>query len=205
MISTYDELKTAVGRNWPNRTDLTGREAEFIQLAEAAFKRDPRFRRLAVTPLTVGQDALSLPPDLREIEAWEYNDGTHRGEIDIAPMGVLSGLKARHGSTGLPRVAAIVNGVAYFAPAPDQSYATRFSYWRKIVPLSATVSTNWLLTAHPDAYLYGALVHLEGYMKNDPRMVTWKALYDEAAEQVHQDAERAQFGGNLSVQHRVIG
>lgn len=205
MITTYAELKTAVGTNWPNRTDLTGREAEFIALAEAGFKRDPRFRKLATAALTVSADALTLPTDFRSLESWEYNDGTHFGEIDIVPMGNLSLLKARYGSTGVPRAAAIVANSAYFAPVPDLSYTTRFTYWRKITSLSDSTTSNWLLQAHPDAYLYGALIHLEGYMKKDARIATWKALYEGIAEEVSRDAEDQQWGGNLHMQTREIG
>jgi hypothetical protein len=204
-LTTYTELRTALAQNWPNRSDLTGRDAEFIALAEASFKRDHRFRKLAVQDITVSADALTLPSDLREVESWAYNDGSHFGEIDLVDYGALSTYKGRYGTTGTPRCAAIVNGVAYFGPAPDQSYATRFAYWRKITALSDSVSSNWLLAAHPDAYLYGSLIHLEGFMKNDPRILTWKTLYEEIAEQIAEDADRQQWGGSLTMQTRVIG
>jgi hypothetical protein len=205
VITSYSELLTEMGNNWPNRSDLGDRRKTFVQLAEAAFKRDPRFRRLAVVNLSVSQDALTLPSDLRSPESWEYNTGSHFGEIDVVSMGQLSAIKARYGTTGIPRAAAIVNGVAYFAPVPDQTYATRFTYWRKITSLSDTQTTNWLLDAHPDAYLYGALLHLEGYMKNDPRIATWQSIYEAIAEQINTDAENSQFGGALHVQHKTIG
>lgn len=205
MIDSYSTLLTEMGSNWPNRTDLGDRRKTFVQLAEAAFKRDPRFRKLAVQDLTVSADALTMPSDLRSPESWVYNTGSRFGEIDLVDYGMLSVLKSRHGNTGTPRGAAIVNGVAYFGPAPDQSYATRFAYWRKIQSLSESVTSNWLLAAYPDAYLYGSLIHLEGFMKNDPRIATWKVIYDEIAEQIHADANDQQFGGSLTMQTRVIG
>lgn len=205
MITTYSELLSEMGNNWPNRTDLGDRRKTFVQLAEASFRRDPRFRKLATSALTVSADALTLPTDIREIESWEYNDGTYFGQIDVVSMGQLSQMKGRHGSTGTPRFAAVVAGRAYFAPVPDRSYTTRLTYWRKITSLSDSVTSNWLLQEHPDAYLYGALIHLEGFMKKDARIATWKVLYEEIAEQISLDAEAQQFGGQLFMQTREIG
>jgi hypothetical protein len=205
MITTYTELVAAVGQNWPDRTDLTGRQEEFIALAEAAFKRDPRFRKLNYTTLTVAQDAVDLPSDIREIEDWSHDDGTYFGEIEVVPFGQLAELKRRYGQTGVPQFAAIVNDVAYFAPVADATYSTKFVYWRKIAPLSETVPSNWLLQEAPDAYLYGALIHLEGFLKNDARITTWKTLYEEIAEQMHKDADSQQFGGTLRRRNRTIG
>lgn len=202
---TYDELVTNIAQKWPNRTDITDMAPEFIALAEATFRRDRRFRKLQVVPFTISIDGQELPADLRAIESWEYDNGTYFGEIEVVPFGQLSALKARLGKTGVPQYVSVANGRAYFGPEPGGSLLTRLAYWREIAPLSPQQQTNWLLQEHPDVYLYGSLLQVEGFIKNDPRMATWEALFEKAAEQIHLDADEQTYGGVLHRAHRVIG
>ena len=41
-----------------------------------------------------------------------------------------------------------------FGPVPDATYSSTLVYWLKVPALSVSNTTNWLLTSHPDAYLY---------------------------------------------------
>jgi hypothetical protein len=47
--------------------------------------------------------------------------------------------------------------------------------YRQNVPALASNSTNWLLLAAPDIYLYGALLEAAPYLQNDDRIQTWGA------------------------------
>ena len=47
------------------------------------------------------------------------------------------------------------------------------------IPALATTDPNWLLTAHPDHYLFGSLVEAEMFGVNDERAPLWKARRDE--------------------------
>ena len=54
-------------------------------------------------------------------------------------------------------------------------------FQRKLVgvtTLGGAVTTNWLLTAHPDIYLYGTLLESAPYLKDDARVVVWQTEYD---------------------------
>ena len=53
-------------------------------------------------------------------------------------------------------------------------------YRQGIPPLTAARPVNWLLAKNPDLYLYGALLESEPFLKNDSRMVTWRALLETA-------------------------
>lgn len=43
-----------------------------------------------------------------------------------------------------------------------------------------TTDPNWLLTAHPDVYLYGTLVESAPYLKDDARVAVWEQRYQDA-------------------------
>jgi hypothetical protein len=64
-----------------------------------------------------------------------------------------------------------------------------FDYYQQI-PALATASpgdgtqTNWLMTAHPDLYLFGAMAEAEAFGVNDERMPMWKARRDDIFEEI---------------------
>lgn len=196
MITDYDSLLAAV-TDWLNRSDLTEAAKTFVQLAEQRFRRDERCRKLQDRgAFSISADAAALPSDFLALQSWYHDGGTYFGPIEIVGADELGTLKGRHGATGVPRHAAIVDGTALFAPAPDATYSTRMIYWRKIEALSASNPTNWLLEEHPDLYLYGALVHSGSYLKDappqeiDPRM-EMESILNEISRATWQQ----QFGG----------
>jgi hypothetical protein len=58
-----------------------------------------------------------------------------------------------------------------------------FLYYQQIPSLAAN-STNWLMTAHPDVYLFGSMVEAEMFGVNDERMPAWKARRDEIFDEI---------------------
>ena len=75
-ISTYSELKTAVA-NFLARTDLTDQIPDFIQLAEARLSRELESRdqeKRANATLTIGDQYIALPTDLREVREVKLNN-----------------------------------------------------------------------------------------------------------------------------------
>lgn len=198
-ITNSETLVSAIG-DWQLRSDLTSVIPTFIQLAEARMKRDPRVRRLVRTDFTVDAEteATSVLTDFQEIESL-YLDGaaSRYGEVEIVSPGTLAEYQRRYGPTGVPRVAAVVNGTIVFAPVPDQSYDFVISYYQGFTPLTTTDSDNWVLTDHPDAYLYGALTEVAPYMKDDERIAVWSQRFQAALEEIHQAQQREQYSGKL--------
>lgn len=204
-ITTYAQLQTSVA-TWLDRSDLTAVVPDFIALAEAGFRRDRRCRKLQDRgTFSVSADGATLPTDLQSLEAWWHDGPTYYGPIEVVGADQLGTIKARMGETGAPRFAALVDGVAYFAPEPDATYDTRMTYWRTVESLSDTVTTNWLLASHPDLYLYGSLVEASPYLKDDERVALWQMQLDVRLEQLHAYTWNRQMGGTMRRQHRAFG
>jgi hypothetical protein len=100
---------------------------------------------------------------------------------------------------------------AYFAhngtdievfPTPSTSYTGQITYYAKIAALSADGDTNWLLTNHPDLYLYGALVHTAPYLKDDARLAVWAGLMVQAMGEIEEENNAARFGSPLRMRMR---
>jgi hypothetical protein len=204
-LSTYSELKSSVA-DWLNRTDLTSAIADFISLAEAQMERKLRTRQmLSRANATIDTEYAAVPTDFLEAKSFKLstNPVTALGFETIDSLDNLSG---KYASASKPLFFSVVGGQFRFLPVPDSSYTGELAYYAKLSKLSDSNATNWLLTAAPDAYLYGTLMQAAPYLQDDARIATWSALYSSALEDLQiADDRGATSGGALISRARSFG
>ena len=192
-LSNYTELQASVA-DFLNRSDLTSVIPDFIAMAEAEFNRTLRVRDMVKrsrAPIT--SQYVKLPPDFM---------GMRNIDLLTDPMTPLtyknlSEIDAHRSrdATGKPLYYSIVQDNIEFAPVPDGEYTIEIVYYQKIPTLSAT-ATNWLLTDHPDAYLYGSLMHSAPYLQADERIGVWAGKYQQVIQQIIEQDEKIKFSGS---------
>lgn len=197
-ITNYSELQTAVA-NWLDRSDLTARIPEFIDLAEAQLQDDERVRKLKVNPsFAVASEKTNLPSDFDHIETIYHDGPTYWGPLDNVGIAVLSEMKASIEDVGVPRAYAIIDGQQiWVSPEPDGSFDLVLAYWLDIPKLSGTQTTNWLLTDHPHVYLFATLMEAEPFLKHDERIATWERKLERALMLLDKAIDNEQFSGDL--------
>lgn len=166
------EIADSIGNQW-------------IGLCEADINRrlrlSPREETVDIT-LDAGKDCIVPPAGFRQIRDL-YLDGTPRRRVLVRDISQVRAMQAVVAS-GKPRYVAVKgnttsNRVLVFGPAADVAYTGLLTYWKE-VELTSDTDTNEILTEHPDIYLYGSLMHAEGYMGNDPRIPVWEDQFLEA-------------------------
>ena len=175
-ISTSTELKTALS-NWAKRDDLSDRMDEFIVLAEAGLNRALRVRAmeasLASTALSSG--AVTLPSDFLAFKELRY-DGSPTHTLEPRP---LEWIRSQTDLADSPIYFAVTGSEVVCWP---QSGSIKGTYY-KAIPSLASNSSNWLLTSHPDLYLFAGLTEIAVYSMDEERAVMWRqrarALLDE--------------------------
>ena len=91
-------------------------------------------------------------------------------------------------------------------PSPDSTYTASIVYYTRIAALTDAATSNWLLAAHPDIYLFGTLVEAEPYLKNDERMPMWTARLDKALNDLRLQGQRERHtASGLRMRSRVLG
>lgn len=199
-ISTYSELQTAV-KNWSKRADLDSMIPDFIRLAELRVNRNMRIRKMEtrVTASTVnGQEYYGLPTNFVQMRSFKLNTSPLTDLDYITPERmdqVWAGT-----NTGQPVAYTITGDEVRLGPKPDGVYTMEMLYWQKPAALTDSATTNFMLTANPDALLYGALIELCSYTENDTGVIKWTQLFNESvnAVQTEDDRDRAS-GGALQV------
>lgn len=175
-INTYSELKTEIA-DFMDRTDLTDAKLEtIISLAEATFNRELKMVETDVTLTgTISSRAIDISSyDIIEPVALFLAES---GEDEYALVPRSDGYFPYLDSEGKPTIWAIDGDYINFDRPLDQAYPFRFRYRGKFA-LSDVVTTNQLLTDHPDVYLAGCIVWGGLYVQDNGRVQAFASLLE---------------------------
>lgn len=201
----YTDLQVAVG-DFLGRADLFSQVPTFIGLCEAKMSRRLRVRpMIATATLTVSAEYGAVPTDFAGPISMTVNpsqNGSYPYDLrNVSPDALNYDLNQQSGVSGQPRKYAVSGASFHFSPIPGQSYSVYLTYYQQLPALSATNTSNWLLAVHPDAYLYGALLHAGLYAASmgnpDKRTSGWGALFEAALQEIEAADLKESFGARL--------
>lgn len=169
-ITTYDELKTAVG-NWLERSGtapVTGNVEDWITLAESEINislQGLRANRVVTTSLTgtVGSpniDLSSLTDFLNAKSLVLTTGGDHK---ILRPY--VGGMTPRRTSNGVPDAWSLTGGNIVLDAPCDQAHTFEFFYYKKM-NVATDYATNYVLQNYPNIYLYKTLHHAAIFFKD---------------------------------------
>jgi hypothetical protein len=195
-IQSYSDLQTAIG-DYVDGAKFD--PALMIQLAEADFRRQIVATEQD-TQVTLDTNTLAIPADADSIKGIAITgadgfNGPPSNTLEPVTLAAYYNLDATW--TAQPRQYAIAGQSILLWPSPDQDYTAVVTYRQMIPALADDNPTNWLLAAHPDLYLYGALSQAEVYGWNDTRAVGFAQIKQDMIASVNQQANRKRFGGPL--------
>lgn len=198
-LSTYSEIKTSVA-NYLNRDDLTSIIPDFISLTENRLDRELRVRVNLVraeTTTTASTAFYNLPSDLIELRNITYETSSNNSNA-------LSYLSPESGSreygayaTGYPRAYTNLGKNIKLYPAPDAAYTLGINYFKKLVPLSDSVTSNDILASFPDLYLFGACLEGAIYLNDSEQTERFMVVYKQAMESVRAAEDAARYSGTV--------
>lgn len=198
-ITTYAELQAAV-TNWMDRTDLSSRIPEFIVLFEAALNRRLAVRQqMTSTTLTVTAASATLPADylLWKRVTWQ---GNPTRELAYVTPAFLSAVNAA-GTSGNPSYFTIEGSTLKVGMLDNTSI--NFLYAQK-VPALASNDPNWLLTASPDAYLFGTLAASKTFTTGEEGRGAALSEFKMTVEGIVDDLNRLNFAQAGTSQQRSL-
>ena len=195
-ITTYAELQTAIA-NFLDRSDLTSIIPTFIDLCEADMSRKIRHWRMEQrSTAELDTQYSALPADFLEPIRLSITGGSTY-TLEMESQAQMSNRRMQNLDTGgRPRYYAMTDGKIEVYPSPDATYELEMVYHAKIPALADDATSNWVLSYHPDAYLYGALIHSAPYLVEDTRTQIWSALYQSAVDGINNEGQSAKYGGS---------
>lgn len=201
-ITNYTTLQSTMG-DFLNRSDLTSVLPVFVQMCEARINRELRHWQMETnTTYTADARYEDLPTGWLETIRLDVSGGDR---LTLLSHGEMAALRASNDDTaGEPSYYAFVAGQIELYPTPGSAYTINHAYFAEIPDL-ATNTTNWLLTAAPDVYLYGSLIHAAPYLVEDQRLPVWEAMYMQAMTALQAASKQARHSGtSLKVATRRV-
>lgn len=191
----YTQLKTNIA-SYLHRTDQADNIPLFIQLLEAKVNREPALqdREFEVDlTATVGSREIAVPTGFSEAKAmWLTTFLPRERLIYLQPDDLPESI-----APGIPTYWTIHGGdTIRMDSEADKAYTFVLSYTGSF-ELSDAFPTNWLLTNHPDIYLYGALLEASVFIRDEKFMGVWAAGYEKALQALKLKNDRAKALGEL--------
>lgn len=218
-IATYTDLVQRC-QDWLfGRTDIALRVPDFITMFEAKanralFCRQMEARAIAAINIVFSEPQyLLLPPDfhtMRRVRVLPPASVTssNKPRLKFATGAQMDDIRQKNPAVGLPVWFTIFGSEVELCPTPDQNYNIEMVYRTYIPALNSTpaggtlITSNWLLTLAPDAYLYGTLMEAAPYLQDDDRIQVWATGVAAAFKGLNDLSEEATFNAGPLVMRR---
>lgn len=189
-ITNYGELKTELSGYMFNTRFLTSYDNATI-LFETVVNRGipcvdngrryicfPR-QMEASTNLTTSSGSVALPSDYAAWRTVLYSGVTPFIDLDYVHPAYLDSTWIKLDS-GNPKIFTIEASTFKVRPTNDTAGVYQFHYYQTLTSVAGSDgATNWLLTAYPDAYLWGVLTEIFAKSRNREAAELYKARRDE--------------------------
>ena len=198
-LATYSDLKNSLAE-WMHRANLTAVIPDCITLCESDFNRRLRIDQMEVrASASFNEGYEDLPTDFLELREIKVNASPTKSLHYMTPQQMTEFYPTLE--SGTPEYYTIVGTSLRVNKLPSDQ-EVEIAYYVKIPSLSDVQTTNWMLTTHPDIYLYGSLYQAELFTKNDRRVSTFLPLYEKALALVSEQDKKARWSGS-TLQMRV--
>ena len=202
IITSYDTLQTAVG-DYLARSDLTTFLPNFVQNCEAKLLRLLRIRQMETALSgTISSGVLAVPSDYVQLK-YAYVDRSPIQWLEVTTAeNIYNTYPVRSGGE-IPVLIAREAGNFIFGPYPSNVSIKGVYYAKPDLLRDDADGSNFLTDDMPDLLLYGSLLEAEPFIKNDPRVPLWQAMYDRALATVMRESKTEKHsGGSLAVRVR---
>lgn len=204
-ITNLATLETAVS-DWLWRTGdpvLAGRADAFVDLFERGFKRDQRLPEMqTIFTTTITSGVVSLSPgflELIRVQITGEPNGVPNQILEYVTPDTAALMEARQSPDGGPaRHYTILANNLYITPrqqAPIGATLEISMYVFNQLYL-APQGINWLISAHPDVYLFGTLLQAAAFIDDDGMIARWETAYNQVAESLQASGRRKKTSGS---------
>ena len=182
-ISEYGELKNALNTYMFHQRFVTQYD-NCVGLFETSADSRLRVRPMeAVVLLTTTNGDVALPSDYLVWRTVKPTTTPYIDELDYVHPAYLPATQYNR----RPPLFTIEGNTLKVRPVADSADAYELHYYQKIPTLVGNdANTNWLLTAYPNAYLFGVMVELAALSRNQEMAQLYKQRRDEVFQEIIQ-------------------
>lgn len=186
--------------DWLNVTNLTAQIPDFINMALHDIEGDWNYKCMEVRMTTSTADAyITMPPGYKDTKWFKVLvDTQYRNLAKDSSDNAIANHPDLTNGTGPPEVFSTMTSSSEFLvrPTPDTTYTFEGIFYCYTADLSNNTDTNWWTINSWEALLFGALFFAAPFIKDDPRVATWKVYYDAATKALRDAESNENIGGS---------
>lgn len=188
-MTDFSTLKADIEVLLPHSDYTDSLKESFIRLAEAQIRRRVRVAAMITTDESFSQSAQStaLPTGWLSFLSVSLDNANGRKLDYLAPQRLRS--SPVWDSTGNPQ-AYTIEGQSLVV-APFTASTLHLVYYKAFDALSASTSTNWLLTNAYDVYLYGALRAAAEWAMDEAAEIRFAVKFKNAVDELNAEQKMA--------------
>lgn len=203
----YTEIKDmALGYADRQDTEITGKMDLFIKMVESRINRALETQTMIATVQTLlASDVFeyTLPNDflsMKDIKIVNLDNENYSYPLEMASPERVTTFRL-DGSD--QRIYTIIGNIVEICSNPYDAtlnLALEISYYQRLPALSSIVTTNWVSTNHPDAYIFGLMVEINAYVKDAEATMLWENRFNSILSDItSQDIRHLWSGPTLKV------
>lgn len=194
----YTGLSDSV-KSWLHRADATTADVDnWIHLFEADFNARMRMRNMeAQTSIGITSGYLVHPSDW---VGWKViNKIQGQFQEPLQPLSEENaGIDYGYSYLSDPRGYVVRGDRTYIFPQPGAGTWTYDTvYYQGVPSLSASATTNWLLTDYPQVYLNGTMFWASDYIADDMRQQKYDQMVERTLNNLKIASDRARLGNSV--------
>lgn len=194
-IDSYGGLQAFLIRHLMLADDTIKRLPTLIRLGEVRLARlldTPQMETTASLSCVAGSQTVAMPTDMEMPAQLRV-----RGRAVITQTG-LDAVEAYSAETGVPLYWARHGDSAVLGPVPDDAYTLILRYSTRLPFLNDNNTSNWLLSRHPDAYVYMCSAVICQHNEDLDAAAMYLAQANAVVDEINRRAVRAKFADNLA-------
>ena len=156
----------------------------------------------STTSTISGEDYYGLPDRFVQMRHFSLAQGSRDRDLEyMTPERFdLEMNRMWGGGGGRPRNYTLIGDEVRLGPCPNDVYTIQMVFYQTFIPLSDTITSNWLLVNAPDVLLYGALLEATPFLKDLEAAKGWGLYFNEAISAIQSaDSRDRHSGGALRV------
>jgi hypothetical protein len=125
--------------------------------------------------------------------------------LDLKAAEQLTDVSSLYTSSGVPQALITLGATSQIWPFTNGANTFAGLYFASIPQLTSVVTTNWVITKYPTAYLYGCLAAAAGLVQDvqpaqAARFDTWRRMFSRAIDRIQrEDAKDLDARSNVTL------
>lgn len=205
LIVDYATLQAAIGI-YGKRADITANVDMLIQLAEAEIYADSTLggSEIVTSALVTspGSDLIALPSTYQGARSLVMTSPSYQMKFRTPNQLYANWAAGAEGApqeyTVLGRGGPLGQFQLQVRPTPTVAWVLRMVYNSQLAALSS-VSSNWLLSAYPNLFLFGALRQAAAFAIEDERIQVWDSAYKQLLLKIARRQEEQLYPNGLQM------